>query len=143
MGHVDRGDAQIALDALEFEAHLVAELGVEVRERLVEQEQFRLHDERAGKRQTLLLTAGELGGFALGEMIETDRSQHAHHLVADLLLVRAVLANFQRESRIGEHRHVGPDRVGLEHHAEVAAIGRNKNAPGGRIDDSAIHLDIA
>ena len=40
---------------------------------------------------------------AFGPVIEGDRMQDTHHLVADLLLARTVLANFERERRIGEH----------------------------------------
>ena len=38
VGDVDGGDARLAVDALDLRAHLEAELGVEVGERLVEQE---------------------------------------------------------------------------------------------------------
>ena len=51
-------DAERLLEPLELEAHLRAQLGVEVRERLVQQEQRRLHDEAAGEREPLLLAPG-------------------------------------------------------------------------------------
>ena len=82
--HVDGGDPQLALQPLQLEAHLLAQLGVEVGQRLVEQQQRRLHHQRARERQALLLAAGELGRLALGEVVELHGGEHAHHLVADL-----------------------------------------------------------
>ena len=58
--HIDRGEAEPVLQDFQFDAHLVAQLRIEVRHRLVEQHQPRLVDQRAGKRDTLLLAAGQL-----------------------------------------------------------------------------------
>src|SRR2546427_2115255 len=43
--HVDGGDRQLALQARQLCAHLDPELGVEVRQRLVEEQEGRLHDD--------------------------------------------------------------------------------------------------
>ena len=48
------------MDAPDLGAHLEAQLGVEVRERLVHQHQRRLDDDGAGDGDALLLAAGEL-----------------------------------------------------------------------------------
>ena len=120
--HVDRGDLQLALQPLQLEAHLLAQLRVEVGQRLVEQEQRRLHHQRARQRQALLLAAGELRRLALGEMIELHRREHAHHVVANLLPRVTPAAHFERKRRVLKHVHVRPDGVGLEHHAEAAAV---------------------
>ena len=37
-------------------------------------------------------------------------------------------ADLQRKGGVLEHRHVRPDRVGLEHHAEAAPVGRHEDA---------------
>ena len=84
VGDVDRREAELALQALELEAHAVAQLGVEIGQRLVEQQQLRLHHQRARQREPLLLAAGKLGRLAIGELIELHRGEHAHHLLADL-----------------------------------------------------------
>ena len=60
VGDVDRGDAELALDAAELELHLLAQLAVERGERLVEQQEVRLEHQRPGDRHALLLAAGEL-----------------------------------------------------------------------------------
>ena len=61
---------QLALQALQLEAHLLAQLRVEVGQRLVEQQQRRLHHQRAREREALLLAAGELGRLAVGQLVE-------------------------------------------------------------------------
>ena len=61
VGDVDERDPrQLALDALELELHLLAQLEVERAERLVEQQHPRAVDERAGERDALALAAREL-----------------------------------------------------------------------------------
>ena len=76
VGDIDEGDAGAALeDCLSSRAHALAQLGVEVGERLVEQENFRLDHEAARKRDALLLAAGELVGIALLEPGEVDQRE--------------------------------------------------------------------
>ena len=64
--HVDEGDADVLLDALELDLQLLAQAQVQRAERLVEQQRARPVDERAGERDALLLAAGELRRLALG-----------------------------------------------------------------------------
>ena len=68
VGDVDGGEIEFALQPLELGAHAVAQLGVEIGERLVEQEKLRLHHQRAREREPLLLAAGELGGVAVDQL---------------------------------------------------------------------------
>ena len=56
-------------------ARLLAQLGVEIGERLVEQDHRRLVDQRARERDALLLAAGELVRVARGQMREPDLRQ--------------------------------------------------------------------
>ena len=127
VGDVDGGDAELALEPLQLVAQRLAQLGVEVGQRLVEQQQRRLDDDRPGQREALLLATGELGGLAVGEVSELHGLEHLGDAVGDLLLARAfvALAHLQREGDVVEHRHVRPDRVGLEDHAEPALVGRH------------------
>ena len=48
-----------------LDAHLLAQLGVEVGERLVQQQHLGLADERPGQCEALLLAAGQLGRRAV------------------------------------------------------------------------------
>ena len=54
------GDVQLVVQAAQPAAQLLAHLGVERAERLVEQQHARLDGQRAGERDALALAAGEL-----------------------------------------------------------------------------------
>ena len=66
--HVHHRDAELALQRADLDAHLGAQLRVEVRQWLVHQANGRLRDDRAPERDPLLLTARQLAGLAA----ETD-----------------------------------------------------------------------
>ena len=74
--HHQEGDADALLDAHQLEARLLAQLAVERGQRLVEQQQLRLLDERAGQRDALPLAARELARPARGEAAELDEIEH-------------------------------------------------------------------
>ena len=59
MRHVDRRDPQLALERADLGAHVDPDLGVEVREWLVEQQDVGIEDEGPRQRHPLLLAAGE------------------------------------------------------------------------------------
>ena len=59
VGHVDRRDAQLSLQARDFGAHLHPKLGVQVRQRLVHQEGRRFAHHRAPHGDPLPLPAGQ------------------------------------------------------------------------------------
>ena len=82
---VDERHPELALELLEEELHLLAELQVERAERLVEQEHPGAVDERAGERDALALAAGELDGLAVAVGVEADRLQHLGDPVGALL----------------------------------------------------------
>ena len=60
MCHKDEGDADFALQRLQFDLHLPAQIGVQSRKRFIEQQQSRTIDQRAGQRNALLLAAADL-----------------------------------------------------------------------------------
>ncbi|MNC87154.1 hypothetical protein D3C83_28560 [compost metagenome] len=57
MSDVDRGDAEFLLELADFRPHLHSDLGVEIGERLVEQQHLGVEHQRAGERHALLLPA--------------------------------------------------------------------------------------
>ena len=76
VGHVDHGDPDAPLEPADLDAQPLAHLGVEVGERLVQQEHAWLHDERARQRYALLLTARQRGGSAVrdaGSIADLDQ----------------------------------------------------------------------
>ena len=72
---VEEGDADLALDRLELDLELAAELRVERAERLVEQEHRRREHERARQRDSLLLPARELVRAALPVVRRAERAR--------------------------------------------------------------------
>src|SRR5215468_11549092 len=55
---VDHGDADLAMDALDLDLHLLAQILVERAQRLIEQKHVRIEHETARERDALLLAAG-------------------------------------------------------------------------------------
>ena len=64
----DEGAADLLVDAAQLLLHRLPELQVERRERLVEQQHLRPHDERARQRHALLLAARKLLDRAVGKL---------------------------------------------------------------------------
>ena len=82
MGDVDRGVAVLVVQAADLEAHLLAQVGVEIGQRLVEQQRLGLDHQRARQRHALLLAAGQLAGIALGQRREPRGGEDGVELLA-------------------------------------------------------------
>ena len=126
MRHVERGDAGLLDDAAQVVAQPQPQLGVEVAERLVEQQELRLVDQAARQRDPLHLPAGERHHRPLGIFAQAHQRQHLVDLAVDLGAREPAMA--QRIGDVLAHRHVRPDRIGLEHHADVAQARRHLHA---------------
>ena len=118
VGDVDGGDAERALQLLQLGARFQPQLGVEIGEGLVEQEQPRLAHDGAGQRAALLLAARQLAGLAVEQMVDLDLARGFLHRGLDLGLRQ--LGHFEREGDVLVHGHVRVERVALEHHGDVA-----------------------
>jgi hypothetical protein len=90
VGDVDERDPDLALDALELELHLLAELEIERAERLVEEQDARVVDERAGERDALLLATRELLRLPALATREVDELEDLEDPSAPLLLLDAL-----------------------------------------------------
>ena len=84
MGDVDRGDAELTLERLDLVAHALADAGVEIGERLVEQQDPRAHGERPAERDPLALAARELGHRPLAELVQAEQRQDFPHSCSPL-----------------------------------------------------------
>src|SRR5437016_14493142 len=73
MGDEDGGHAELALNLLELDLHRSAQVPVERRERLVEQQHLGTNDERARERNPLLLAAGELTRLTILQAPKLDQ----------------------------------------------------------------------
>ena len=123
MGDEDEGDAERALQFLEFHLHLLPELQVQGAQRLVQQQDLRLHHQRPGQRHALALAAGQLGGLASDELPQLHAFQgFAGPLVA---LLPGHAAHAQAVGDVVDEGHVREQRIVLEHGVEVALEGRH------------------
>ena len=86
---VDHGQPELLLDLADLLAHMAAQLGVEVGERLVEQQHLRLQHQRARHRDALLLAAGQLAGQPVAEAGQADQFQPGIGAAGDFLLGEA------------------------------------------------------
>ncbi len=126
MGDVDRSDAEPLLQRAKLVARLVAKPRVQIGQRLVEQKDARLEDQGPGDSDPLLLAARERGSRTIGEGVHFHEAQCPMNPVAHLGCRST--PDTQGIGYVLEDRHVRPDRVGLEHHAEIAPFRRHEDA---------------
>ncbi len=117
---VEARGAEAPMQLLDLEAHLHAQLGVEIRKRLVEQEHRGLAHDRPTHRDTLALAARELPRRAREQRRELQDAGGDFDALRDLLLGEA--ADAQAVRHVVEHAHVRIERVVLEHHRDVAVL---------------------
>ena len=120
MRDVDRGHLEIALDAQDLGAHLDAQLGVEIRQRLVHQKQLRLAHDCATHRDALALPTRERAWLLRQHLAQAERRRRLAHTTVDLRLRHVSLP--QAECHVGVHVHVRVERVVLEDHRDVALL---------------------
>ncbi|CAG9264343.1 hypothetical protein PCAR4_60081 [Paraburkholderia caribensis] len=142
----DRRDAEALLDRAQFDMHFFAQLRVEIRHRLVEQQQFGAHRQRPRNRDALALAARQFLRIARVESLQThqiERFGDAHRA-----LVALHVAHLQAEADVARHRHVRKQRVALEHDAHAALFGSlvrdvaaaEHDAARARRDEAGDHL---
>ena len=119
---VNGREFELLADAANFRAHLKAEFGIEIGERLVEQQAARPDDERAGERDALLLAAGELIGFAVGVGAHAHGLERLAGAAPDFVLRHLALLEAERD--VLRHGHVRPQRVALKHHSGIPLVRR-------------------
>ena len=141
----DRGQAELSLQVADLDADLLAQFGVEIGERFVEQKHVGLHGERPGERDALLLAAGELARVAL---VEPGQAHEPQGLGDPRRAVGGSdLAHFQTEGDDLRDRHMREERIGLEDQAAIALPGRqggdvalaDGDLAGSRLDEARDH----
>ncbi len=122
VGHIDGGDAQFAGELGDLGAQMIAELGVEVGQRLVHQERGGVAGDGPAHGDPLALTAGELGGEAVEEVLDAE---HAGGGVHPWGRVGAGRLDAQRETDVVAAGHARVQGEVLEHHRHVP-VGRGQ-----------------
>ena len=115
---VDRRRLQALVQLADLGAHLNAQLGVEVRKRLVEKENLGIANDGPSHGNALALSAGQCAGIAIKIRCQAQDLGGLVHPPVDLGLVH--LPHAQREGHIRAHRLVRIKRIVLKHHGDVA-----------------------
>ena len=93
VGDEDRGDVQLVVQPAQPAPQLLAHLGVERAERLVQQQHLRLDRQRARQRHALPLAAGELRRIAVGRASRAAPARSSSlHALRDLGFAQARIA---------------------------------------------------
>ena len=135
MGDIDRRGAEPPLQFADLDPHRDAQLGIEVRQRLVEQEHFRLPHDGAAHRDALALAARELPRLAVQHRADFENARGFLDAGLDLGLGHAAVA--QAIGHVVVDAHMRIERVILEHHGDVA-LGRLD-----LVDDAPADIDLA
>ena len=122
MGDIHEGDTDLVMDQRELQAHPLAQLEIQRRQRLVQQQHLRLEHQRPGNRGALALPAGKLARLLVGMRLHLNQRQHLLDLRIDLRL--GAMADLQPEGDVLPHRHVGEKRIILKYGIDFANIRR-------------------
>ena len=118
VGDVDGGDAQTPLQLLDDGAHLHSQLGVQITQRLVHQQNTWLDNKSSGQSHTLLLTAGQFVGLPVCQMGDLHQFQRLVHLGA-VLVVEQTKPSGVRIAACSRHIPAGhqlrPHMLGEQH----------------------------
>ena len=121
VGDVDQRELQLMVDLLELAAQLPLEVGVDHRQRLIEQHRTDILTHQAAAERYLLLGVGRQPGSAHVEL--AAQLQHLGDLadaLGDLVGRHAPVA--QRKGQVLGHRHGVVDHRKLEHLGDVALL---------------------
>ena len=118
MGDVNHRRLQTLVQTGNLDTHLHAQEGIEVRQRLVEQEHLRLAHHSTADGDALTLTTGEVFGLTLQQLIELQDARGFVHSAGDFWLF--LFGELQAKAHVFRHAHVRVQGIALEHHADRA-----------------------
>src|SRR5262249_4940053 len=135
VGHVHERDPDLSLQLLQLDLELPPQLGVQGAERFIEQQDGRLEHERPGKRDALLLAAGELARLAAREARQLDELKRLPDAARDLVLRHPRAPEAKRD--VVEDAQVREQGVALEDRVDRALARRRAH------DVLAVEQDLA
>ena len=110
------------MQLFDFGAHLHAQFGVEIGQRLVEKEHLRVAHDRPAHGHALTLPTRQLTRKTLEQLRQPEDRRGAVDTVIDLALRRA--AQFHGERHVGGDRHMRVERIVLKNHGHVTLFRR-------------------
>ena len=138
VGDVDGRRARLPDQRGDLHPHPLAQVGVEVGQRLVAQDEAGAADEGPGQRDALLLAAGQLVRVAIGERTEADALEHGQR--PGLRFGFAQVQPPQGERHVFPDPQMRPEGVVLEHHRQIAPVRRHVDPVAG--DRGATDADL-
>jgi len=124
MGNVNRGDFEFFVQPADLEAHLLAQIRIQVAQRLVHQKNLRLHNQSPRQGHSLLLPARQLRRIAIFQIRQAHDAEQLRNFVGAFQLRE--FFKLESVSDVLRHRHVRPDGVTLKDHRHTAPIGRHQ-----------------
>jgi hypothetical protein len=122
MGYVNHRCLEALVEFRDLRAHLDAHFGVEIRERLVEEKDFRVPHDGAPDRHALALPAGKGLWPAIKQLFDPQDARGFDHALSDLRLW--VFTQLQAECHVVIYAHVRVERVVLKDHRDVTVLRR-------------------
>ena len=139
--HIEDSDIQLLLQGLDLKAHLLTQIGIQIRQRLIEEQERGLADKRTRERDALLLAARELRRQTFFQPLHPDDLHHLHHARTDLVLW--TLRDLERVGNIVKDRHVWPYRIVLKDEPDAAALRRYLHLLCGVGNECIVQIDPA
>ena len=118
VGDVHGGHPKLALESGDLRTGLDTQLRIQVRQRLVHEEDLRVTHDGAAHGHALTLAAGQCLRLALQVLRQAQSGGSLVDALVDLLL--GLAGNLQGKAHVLAHGHVRVERVVLEDHGDVA-----------------------
>ena len=123
------------MNLYQLRACLLAQLGIKVRQRLIEQEIGRLLHQRTAQSHTLLLAAAQLMRLFIFVALQMQQLQRLTRALFDFCLRQ--LLQLQAKGYILPYAQMRKQRIALKHHGNIAFTRRNV------VDSCSAHEQIA
>ena len=143
VGNHQHLQAQPRLQREQMLAHACAQRWVQRGEGFVQQQQLRVRRQRARQCHALLLSAGNLPGVAIGEVIQLERRQPMPRRVGQETTRRIAPARAKAERHVLAHGEMGKQRVVLKQIAHPTRRGGQADVLVGIEPGLAMHRDAA
>ena len=120
MGNIDEGRLQALVQRRDLGTHGGTQLSVQVGQRLVEQEDLRVTNQRTAQRDTLSLAAAHFLGLTLKIILDVQHLGRLHDPLFDLFFGHFTVSQAKRHVLV--HRHMRVQRIALEHHSNITIL---------------------
>src|SRR5690606_3925279 len=121
------GCVHFILQSTQPAAEILTHLGVQGTKRFIQQQYIRLHRQGTSQGDPLALATGQLGGVAMGQVLQLHHAQQAHHPLADRALTRTLLTGHDAQAKchVVEYGHMPKQGIVLEHEPHPAVTCRH------------------